>query len=157
MYLSGLCDMLRQNRNPDESLMTPAKTIAATAVIAPVFLLAACMPEPKEGGGRADYLTYCASCHGADGTGDPDAATPQLAQRMNLTTIAQRNGGEFPRLQVMGKIYGYTMGSSDREMPAFGDLLEGRSVMYDAGDGIPTQTPVRLVNLAQYLESIQAR
>jgi len=40
-------------------------------------------------------------------------------------------------------------------MPAFADLVDGDLVPFDGGDGIMTPTPVRLVQLAEYLRSIQ--
>ena len=60
-------------------------------------------------------------------------------------------------LAVMGKVYGYSRGEGGGggPMPEFGPLLEGESVLYDAGDGIPTPTPVRLIDLAEYVRSLQ--
>ena len=40
-------------------------------------------------------------------------------------------------------------------MPIFGDLAEGALVPFDAGDGKETPTPVALIALANYLETIQ--
>lgn len=105
--------------------------------------------------GAGDYARLCASCHGPEGRGDGPAAAGLASRPADLTRIARRAGGTYPRLQVMSRIYGYTMGSSDSHMPQFGDLLEGPSVLYDPGDGIETPTPARLVALQQYLETLQ--
>jgi hypothetical protein len=40
-------------------------------------------------------------------------------------------------------------------MPSFAPLLDGQLVGYDGGDGIESPTPVRLVQVAEYLKSIQ--
>jgi hypothetical protein len=73
----------------------------------------------------------------------------------DLTGLAKRNGGEFPKLRVMAKIWGYT-GGKDGEavMPNFGPLLDSPLVPYDAGDGIESPTPLRLVQLAEYVQGL---
>lgn len=118
-------------------------------------LVAACMPEEQITTGAGDYATLCAGCHGADGKGNGPAAAGLTPRPADLTLIARDHGGTFPRAQVMSRIYGYTMGSSDTPMPAFGHLLEGKTVLYDSGDGRQTPTPWRLVALSQYLERLQ--
>ena len=40
-------------------------------------------------------------------------------------------------------------------MPEFGPLLQGDLVPYDGGDGIATPTPVRLVQIAEHLKTLQ--
>ena len=111
--------------------------------------LAACMPPPTPSTASKDFASFCAGCHGLDGRGMPGSPAA------NLTALSSKNGGTFPRLQVMGKVYGYTMGRSASGMPEFGELLEGNSIPFDAGDGKVTPTPKRLVDLALYLEGIQ--
>lgn len=118
-------------------------------------LTAACMPEDQITTGASDYREFCAGCHGADARGSGPAAAGLTPQPPDLTLIARQHDGRFPRAQVMSRIYGYTMGSSDSPMPAFGHLLEGKTVLYDSGDGRETPTPWRLVALSQYLERIQ--
>lgn len=118
-------------------------------------LLIACTPAPQADSGAADYAQFCASCHGPAGKGDGPAAAGLAPRPTDLTRISARSGGSFPRLQVMGRINGYTMGRSDSHMPQFGDLLEGETVMYDPGDGITAPTPARLVALVEYVERMQ--
>ncbi|WP_199737948.1 c-type cytochrome [Falsigemmobacter faecalis] len=124
-------------------------TLSVGLGAAGLAVLAACAPLPQNNRAESDFATYCAGCHGADGAGIAGV------KATNLTTLSSKNGGTFPRLQVMGKIYGYTMGRSASDMPEFGQLLEGESVPFDAGDGTITPTPKRLVELTRYLESIQ--
>ena len=47
--------------------------------------------------GRDSFGVYCASCHGADGTGHGPAASALRTQPADLTILARRNGGVFPR------------------------------------------------------------
>lgn len=128
--------------------------MALTGAIGAAVLISACAPEIRAASGREDYMALCADCHGPAGLGDGPAAQPG-AQPSDLTRIAARNGGEFPRNQVMSRIHGYTMGRSDDPMPSFGDLLDSPMVRYDSGDGLLTPTPQRLVALSEYLETIQ--
>jgi mono/diheme cytochrome c family protein len=121
--------------------------------------LAGCV-ERKAPTGAADFATFCAACHGSGGGGDGPAAAGLDRKPANLTRLAARNGGDFPGTKVMAKIWGYTgvrPGGRDggTPMPAFGPLLEGELVPYDGGDGIATPTPVRLVQLAEYLRALQ--
>ncbi|MEX0283545.1 MAG: c-type cytochrome [Paracoccaceae bacterium] len=102
------------------------------------------MPGPPEG--QALFAQNCAGCHGADATGGigPD-----------LTRIAARNGGGFPRARVLSQIDGYGRGKVPAEaMPEFGALLEGETVPLEV-DGTLTPTPRPLAALLAYLESVQ--
>ena len=116
--------------------------------------LGACMPEDTPTGAE-DFAGYCAACHGASAKGDGPAGEGLATRPADLTQIAARNGGVFPGTEVMAKIYGYTGRDSTSAMPQFGPLLQGDLVPYDGGDGIATPTPVRLVQLAEYLKSLQ--
>ncbi len=128
----------------------------AAAVLGGV-LLAACavedMPEPDEG--RALFVENCAMCHGASGRGDGEIAAGLRPRPADLTTIAARNGGAFPRAQVLSKIDGYARSDPQQDMPEFGLLLRGDTVPVDVGDGQLTPVPRPLAALMTYLESIQ--
>lgn len=129
---------------------------AALAAAAMAGVVAACAPQVSpQTSARNDFAALCVDCHGADGTGGGAASSGMDTKPADLTRVAARNGGEFPRLQVMGHIYGFTPGRSASPMPEFGDLLEGPTIPYDAGDGIKTPTPARLVALMEYVKSIQ--
>lgn len=118
-------------------------------------LIAACAPEAPLTSGRNDFMALCTDCHGPAGKGDGTLAEGLSRKPADVTTIAAKNGGVFPKARVMSHIDGFTMGRDETPMPAFGDLLEGRTVMYDSGDGIETPTPARLVALMEYVESLQ--
>ena len=118
--------------------------------------LAGCMPAPVVTG-RADFQAFCAGCHGSDAQGGSAAAAGPGAGAPDLTRIAARNGGVFPRIAVMSTIDGYTRRDQHgSKMPEMGPLVEeGRLVLVPDGSGAMTPTPARLVALADYLETIQ--
>lgn len=129
---------------------------AVLAWLAVAGLIAACVPQvPDRDQARNDFNALCVDCHGPHGRGDGPAAEGMIPHPVDLTQVAANNGGVFPRLQVMGHIYGFTPGRSESPMPEFGDLLDGPTIPYDAGDGIPTPTPARLVALMEYVEAMQ--
>ncbi|MDP3861791.1 MAG: c-type cytochrome [Phaeovulum sp.] len=115
--------------------------------------LAACLPAPVPTG-AADYAAFCAACHGPTGKGDGLRAYGLGKPLPDLTSIAARNGGSFPRAKVMTQIWGYARATPTPGMPTFSTLLEGRTVLYDSGDGILTPTPLRLVQLAEFVEGM---
>ncbi|WP_312527818.1 c-type cytochrome [Paracoccus sp. (in: a-proteobacteria)] len=137
--------------------MQRSTALSFAAFLTAAAALAACTPEIKTPSGQADYQQYCSACHGATGKGDGPAAKDLTPKPADLTLLARKNGGTFPRLQSMGHIHGHTAGRSESPMPEFGDILTGPSVPYDAGDGILTPTPERLVALSKYLEKIQVK
>jgi hypothetical protein len=126
--------------------------------ILPLFLipiLMACVPEETTSGAQ-DFAAFCSGCHGAGGKGDGPLATELSTRPADLTELARRNGGAFPKLRVMAKIWGYTGSAEGAElMPNFGPLLDSALVPYDSGDGRETPTPLRLVQLAEHVERLQ--
>ena len=124
----------------------------------PVLALAACVEKEKVPSGAEDFATFCSACHGLGGKGDGDAAATLDRKPADLTRLSARNGGVFPGTRVMAKIWGYTGGHDGASpMPGFGPLLQGELVPHDGGDGIQTPTPVRLVQVAESLTSIQVK
>lgn len=111
--------------------------------------LAACSPFTGPQAGRSLYAQNCASCHGADarGGGGPD-----------LTILAARNGGIYPRQQVLNKLDGYARGNFDYgtvEMPNFGDFLTGRLTRVQTDRGLSRPMPEKIIALDAYLYQIQ--
>ena len=104
-----------------------------------------------------DFATYCAACHGPTGKGDGDAAAGLARKPANLTRLSAKNGGKFPTTRVMAQIWGYAGAKGRGVMPDFGPMLQGEMVPYDGGDGIETPTPIRLVELAEYLKRLQQK
>lgn len=127
------------------------------AMIASLLPLAACLkPEPPVPSGAEDYATFCAGCHGATGKGDGDLASTLDTRPADLTRLAGQDG-KIPMARVMSKIWGYTKDANGNLMPSFAPLLDQEQrVLFDSGDGIQTPTPLRLVQVAEYLQSLQA-
>ncbi|WP_418904230.1 c-type cytochrome [Cereibacter sphaeroides] len=126
----------------------------APVLVLAALSLAACTQQPEIPTGRADFTALCAGCHGDGGKGDGEMAALLDKKPANLTTLSKRNGGAFPGTRVMAQIWGYAK-PGGRVMPEFGPLLDSEVVPYDGGDGILTPTPIRLVQLEQYLRTIQ--
>ena len=126
--------------------------IAAGAALA---LAAGCTPQTEEVSGRALFAENCAVCHGEGGRGDGPAAGGFTPPPTDLTLLSRSNDGAFPLVSVMSYIDGYTREDRAEGMPAFGALLEGRTVMVDTGDGVLTPTPEPLFELADYLRRLQ--
>lgn len=130
-------------------------------MILPLALaLAACVERETVPTGAEDFADFCAACHGMSGKGDGGGAAALDRKPADLTRLSARNGGVFPGTRVMAKIWGYTGVAPGRQdsaspMPEFGPLLQGDLVPYDGGDGIQTPTPVRLVQIAEYLKTLQ--
>lgn len=115
--------------------------------------LGACVEEPIDG--RTAYLENCASCHGTSGMGDGPAARGLAVAPPDLTQIAARNDGVFPRNQVMSTIDGLDRGTHfSAAMPEFGAGDLGETVIVE-DQGLGTPVPMKLLVLTEYLESIQ--
>src|SRR6266545_3468178 len=93
--------------------------------------------------GRDLFEFYCAPCHGRSGTGNGPVAPALKVTAPDLTLLARRNGGTFPRERVEafvtngGNVLTPAHGSSD--MPVWGPVFRG----LDPSDA---QVKVRLAN-----------
>ena len=129
------------------------------ALLASLLPLAACLkplPDPVPSGAE-DYATYCAGCHGMSGKGDGEVGASLGKKPADLTQLAGADG-KIPMAKVMSKIWGYTKDANGNLMPSFAPLLDQeKMVLFDSGDGIPTPTPLRLVQIAEHLQTLQAR
>ena len=114
-------------------------------------LLAACVEEPVSG--SAAFMEDCALCHGSDAKGSGPIANDLDVKPADLTRIAARNGGIFPRDEVMSRIDGY--GLDGGVMPEFGAGDMGDTVVVEGEDGLGTPVPARLLALTDYLQSLQ--
>ena len=103
-----------------------------------------------------DYLfrTYCAACHGTSAKGDGPLADSMRKRPSDLTEIAKRNKGVFPRDLVHKMIDGRepVKGHGGVDMPVWGDVF-ARS----AGGDDPAVVQKRIESLVAYLEGIQAK
>ena len=72
--------------------------------------------------GRNEFLSKCATCHGADGKGDGPPGSNLKTKPPNLTILAKRNKGVFSQRAIYEKIDGRKAAASHRgiEMPIWG-------------------------------------
>jgi mono/diheme cytochrome c family protein len=94
------------------------------------------------------FQSYCAVCHGKDGTGNGPAAKALTKAPADLTRIAARNGGAFPEVRVKRYIEGLdeVPAHGSRDMPMWGDLF--RSLSRDTAQ-------IRVQALSEYLKGMQ--
>lgn len=96
------------------------------------------------------YRAYCASCHGLDGRGRPAATSAHLAAP-DLTTIARRRDGRFPRDEVRTLIVNggtHAASHAPTAMPKWGAIF--RAVAGDDG-----MAEARVESLLDHLERLQ--
>jgi mono/diheme cytochrome c family protein len=98
------------------------------------------------------FRSYCAPCHGTSGQGNGPVAPALKSETPNLTTIAQRNGGNFPAKRVSDVIAGdqAVVAHGSREMPVWGPIFHQVENDRDYGN-------IRMKNLVDYLRSIQQK
>ena len=99
--------------------------------------------------GQDMFKTYCAPCHGLDGTGNGPAASALKQKPADLTALAAKNGGKFPAdhvfttlKQVESPVHG------SKEMPIWGDLFY--SISSNQGE-----IQMRINNLVSYVKTLQ--
>lgn len=103
--------------------------------------------------GRETYFFHCAACHGRNGKGDGPVVPALKAPPPDLTTLAKRRGGRYPRAEITAFITGKgrdlaAHGSGD--MPVWGPLFRELNPF-------DSRIDVRLLRLNDHLESIQAK
>ena len=100
--------------------------------------------------GHDSFERYCAPCHGATGRGDGPVASALRTRPADLTSLARRNEGRFPRERVRDFVTGsgrQPAAHGTTEMPIWGPLF--RAFETDA------RVRERIENLLTYVESIQ--
>lgn len=96
------------------------------------------------------FKLYCATCHGPDARGRGPVASRLTTPPPDLTLLAHRNGGVYPRGRVKSSIAagGGTPTHGSVDMPVWGPIFRG----LDPSDA---RVNVRINNLVSYLASIQ--
>ncbi len=114
-----------------------------------LLALAGCATEAVDG--KQAYLEDCSACHGASGKGDGLLARDLAKAPADLTTLAARYDGNYPRDYVMSTIDGlHRQKGFSFEMPEFGAGDMGEIVMVGS-----TPIPARLLALANYIGTLQ--
>jgi len=103
--------------------------------------------------GKEMFQSYCAVCHGKDGKGNGPAASALKTPPVDLTVLAQKNGGKYPASHVAAVIRGQsaTPSHGTEDMPIWGPLFSSIS------QGHESQVQQRTANLVSYLETLQAK
>jgi mono/diheme cytochrome c family protein len=98
--------------------------------------------------GEKLFTRYCATCHGADGTGKGPVAAAMKTGPPDLTAI-QLPGGKFPTDRIATIIDGEkaVTAHGTRQMPVWGTILRKTE-----GD---LQKQADIYSLVKYIESIQ--
>ncbi|HEX7012775.1 MAG TPA: cytochrome c [Steroidobacteraceae bacterium] len=104
--------------------------------------------------GKELYERFCASCHGTEGRGDGPVASYFTIEVPDLTLIARRAGGTYPRERIVRIIDGrHILGAhGSRTMPVWGEDLSRTAL----GDPNAEQaTRIIIDRLADYLAELQ--
>jgi mono/diheme cytochrome c family protein len=103
--------------------------------------------------GQEMFTSYCASCHGKDAKGDGPAASALKSAPVDLTRLAQKNGGKYPSDKVTAVLRGQAevAAHGSREMPVWGP------VFWRISQGHESEVVQRIANLNHYIETLQAK
>jgi mono/diheme cytochrome c family protein len=104
--------------------------------------------------GEQLYHRFCASCHGAQGRGDGLVAASFKVEVPDLTLLARRAGGVFPRERIARIIDGrHVIGAhGSRSMPVWGEDF-GRAQL--GSPDAERATRLLIDRIAEYLASLQ--
>ena len=151
--------MTHQNR-PTTPRRQPR--IARQTALAALVALGTAIPGwPEDHGtaiaqGRADYLTYCASCHGTEGQGDGPVSGSLKNRPPNLTYLQQQEAeGKFPYQRVMNIIQGNPDYAQDYRTHGPADMPVWGKVLAEASGDRENVAKARVRNLVEYIQSIQ--
>lgn len=113
--------------------------------------------------GENEYMSSCASCHGANAMGNGPVAEVLSTKPSDLTQITKNFDGQFPAEHIYKVIDGRVMINphGDKQMPVWGFryLSEAQRRAGQVPHDVDTQAMVlgRIMALVRYLESIQAK
>lgn len=131
--------------------LKPAFGIAGLALLACTVTASAADHTP-EAAGKARFMDYCAVCHGQDAKGNGPFANLLTQKPSDLTTLSQRNKGEFPFNRVYDTIDGRSMPGAHgtEQMPIWGG-------QWKSSASLGNETAVRgeILETILYLRSIQ--
>jgi len=101
--------------------------------------------------GVDNFHDYCSPCHGRDGAGHGPVAAALTTPPTDLTLLARKNKGVFPRARVRDYI---TNGSG--EIAAHGSsVMPVWGPTFRALDSSDRSVAIRIANVVEYLATIQ--
>ncbi|HMK86216.1 MAG TPA: c-type cytochrome [Steroidobacteraceae bacterium] len=130
------------------------KSMICASALMLAFAAATTAGEAPTMSGAQLYQEFCATCHGRSAHGDGPVARTLKQQVPDLTLIAKRRGGVFPREVIHQFIDGRSMprAHGTSEMPVWGWEFYG----YEGEDATRRRRVAELIDqLVEYLESIQ--
>jgi len=110
--------------------------------------------RPYEYSGVRLYQVFCSSCHGLTGHGDGPVEPYLKGGVPDLTKIAARNGGKFPRDRIRSIIDGREnfLAHGTAAMPVWGFEFHARL----SNDALARQRRDQMIDrLTSYLETLQ--
>lgn len=143
------------------ALAAVAALCALPALAQPAPAAAPAAPPTMLERGRLEFESNCATCHGMGARGDGPMRPFLAREPADLTTIARRRGGSFPRSEIADLIDGRGMTEpgvhGTREMPIWGRVYREQSEAQTRGTPFPAEWSVRgrTLALAEYLQSLQ--
>ncbi|MBL8582362.1 MAG: c-type cytochrome [Rhizobiaceae bacterium] len=107
--------------------------------------------------GQVEFMNSCAVCHGQSGRGDGPMADELQKRPADLTRLAERNGGEFPSLNVYSTIDGrYVIAAhGTRDMPIWGRAFREEDRETYGPDEGEAVSSLRVEQLTRYIETLQ--
>jgi mono/diheme cytochrome c family protein len=114
--------------------------------------------EASISAGKADFMTYCAACHGITGRGEGTVAEFLTIEAANLTKLTKKSNGMFPRERAIKVIDGreQVRVHGARDMPVWGDWFKFEAGASKAGKGAGEVIIRKRINaLVDYVQSIQ--
>ena len=136
------------------------RTTSFASALLTASVLTGCATEPSSIStgsmtGEQMFMQLCASCHGANGQGTGPVGPSLKVKVPDLTRIAWREGGEFPREDVKrsidGRIERFAHGT--RDMPVWGIRFFDLSNPDRGGE--QARVDALLDRLVDYIETIQ--
>ena len=110
------------------------------------------VPDARAQRGKVSYDKYCTSCHGPGGA-PGSAVFPATKKPVDLRTIAQRNGGDFPSMKWWDFIF------SSR--PAGVHAQTWENIRKDQNETVEVERDMTahsvVANIERYVESIQRK
>jgi mono/diheme cytochrome c family protein len=104
--------------------------------------------------GKDLYRRFCAACHGESGRGDGPVSASLAVETPDLTMMARRHGGKFPRDQIAKIIDGrFIIGAhGSRTMPVWGEELSRLEI---GNPDAESSTQAIVERLTDYLRTVQ--
>lgn len=137
-----------------------AIALARAATVAVLFLANGAAADDSGGEepiGLTEYEIACMSCHGLDGKGDGLQARTLTVMPADLTAIAKRNGGTFPKTAIYDMIDGRGVipAHGRRDMPIWGERYRKTGDPGEDPAAVDQRARALMQALVDYIESIQ--